>query len=627
MLRDFKIRTKLLIGLALIVLFVGFSGLMGIWGTKEISRAFHIIANESAPSLQALLEIKSTAHEIEAQTVAFEFIKMESTISEGTPGGDKKFSLLEKVEKLEMWTERYGEYQSKAGVSKLGFLEKVRQVKDNVVVVSLEFIRLKELGAAESELIPQKKKLEEARAKLKDVIHEAVDEELQNFHKKQQTTDQIVNKTIKINFMTSVCALILAVMIGFLLSDSIAKPIIRLRNIVLAFAGGKLDQRIEIKSRDEIGDLCKSFNTMADQIQQEIKCRNQEEEKFRAVVESAPYGLITTNDQGKILLVNSELEKMFGYRREELAGQVIEKLIPKRFHHKHVEDRTHFFVHSSARRMGSGLNIMGLHKNGHEFPVDVSLNPIKTPEGVVVLATIADLTERKRLESIVLQSEKMSAIGQLAGGVAHEINNPLGVILWFSQNVVKRIKSGDPLEMPLKSIEREALRCKSLVQDLLTFSRVGKSEKELIDLIETIEGAFSLVLAQSKVKNVDLIKEFSEVPKIMANQVQIQQIVINLSNNAIDAMPNGGKLFIRVHKGKIDSSEAIEIEVQDTGQGVPKDIQSKIFNPFFTTKEIGKGTGLGLSLVYEIVQKHNGKILLDSEVGKGTTFRVLLPLS
>ena len=203
----------------------------------------------------------------------------------------------------------------------------------------------------------------------------------------------------------------------------------------------------------------------------------------------------------------------------------------------------------------------------------------------------------------------------------------MGVILGFSQNVVKRIQPGDPFEMPLRSIEREAVRCKNLVQDLLTFSRVGKSEKELIDLKETIEGAFSLVLAQSKVKNVDLIKEFSEVPRIMANRVQIQQIVINLSNNAIDAMPNGGKLFIRAHKGTMDSGGGVEIEVQDTGQGIPKDIQSKIFNPFFTTKEIGKGTGLGLSLVYEIVQKHSGKILLDSEVGKGTTFRVFLPLS
>lgn len=232
---------------------------------------------------------------------------------------------------------------------------------------------------------------------------------------------------------------------------------------------------------------------------------------------------------------------------------------------------------------------------------------------------------RKKMESMMRQSEKMSAIGQLAGGVAHEINNPLGVILGFSQNVARNIKPGDPLEMPIKSIEREAVRCKNLVRDLLTFSRVEKSEKELLDVVETIEGALTLVLAQAKVKSIDLIKEFSAVPKIKANRTQVQQIVVNLSNNAIDAMPVGGKLTLRVLKAKLEGSEAVEIQVQDNGQGIPAEIQSKIFNPFFTTKEIGKGTGLGLSLVYEIIGKHDGKIFLESEVGKGTTFRVLLP--
>lgn len=244
--------------------------------------------------------------------------------------------------------------------------------------------------------------------------------------------------------------------------------------------------------------------------------------------------------------------------------------------------------------------------------------------------TVEDLTsemkKRKTLENAILQSEKMAAIGQLAGGVAHEINNPLGVILGFAQNVAKRINPGDPFELPLKSIEREAVRCKNLVQDLLTFSRLGKGEKEFMDLRESIESALALVQAQSKVKNVDLVKEISEVPKIVANKNQIQQIIINLSNNAIDAMPNGGRLIIGVKKTTDNSRDGVEIRVQDTGQGIPESIRAQIFNPFFTTKEIGKGTGLGLSLVYEIVQKHSGQILLDSEIGKGTTFRILLPL-
>lgn len=236
-----------------------------------------------------------------------------------------------------------------------------------------------------------------------------------------------------------------------------------------------------------------------------------------------------------------------------------------------------------------------------------------------------EIADRKKLEQTVIQSEKMAAIGQLASGVAHEINNPLGVILGFSQNIVKRLKSGDPLELHVKSIEREAIRCKHLVQDLLTFSRAGKSEKEPMDLKEAIEEALSLVLAQSKFKKVELVKEIGNIPKILGNRNQIQQVIVNLSNNAIDAMPKGGKLSIRVRETTFKNKQAVQVEVEDTGQGIPKELMSKIFNPFFTTKEVGKGTGLGLSLVYEIVEKHDGEIKVQSELGKGSIFYVTLP--
>jgi signal transduction histidine kinase len=240
---------------------------------------------------------------------------------------------------------------------------------------------------------------------------------------------------------------------------------------------------------------------------------------------------------------------------------------------------------------------------------------------------LKEIEERKKLEKMVLQSEKMAAVGQLAGGVAHEINNPLGVILGFAQGVVKRLPPGDALEMPLKSIEREALRCKHLVQDLLTFSRVGQSEKEPTDINQMIEGSLSLILAQAKIKNVEFTKYFDpNLPLTKANKNQLQQVIVNLANNAMDAMPNGGNLTIRTKKKTLKDKPVIEIEVQDTGQGIPHDILNKIFEPFFTTKDVGKGTGLGLSLVFEIIQKHDGVVEVNSTVGTGTVFRIFLPI-
>ncbi len=232
----------------------------------------------------------------------------------------------------------------------------------------------------------------------------------------------------------------------------------------------------------------------------------------------------------------------------------------------------------------------------------------------------------KKTQEQLIQSEKMSAVGQLAGGVAHEINNPLGVILGFAQGIVKRLEPGNPFEMPLRSIERESLRCKSLVQDLLTFSRMNRTDREELSINTAIETALTLVTAQSRIRNVEIKKDFDlNLPKITANSNQLQQVIINLSNNAMDAMPNGGTLTIRTSKSQLNGKEAVQIQIQDTGSGIPKEIQAKIFEPFFTTKEVGKGTGLGLSLVYEIIQKHQGHIAVGSgQDGKGALFSVVI---
>jgi len=242
-------------------------------------------------------------------------------------------------------------------------------------------------------------------------------------------------------------------------------------------------------------------------------------------------------------------------------------------------------------------------------------------------ALMREIEERKRLENIVLQTEKMAAVGQLAGGVAHEINNPLGVILGFSQSMVKRLHAGDPYEVPLRAIEREAIRCKNLVQDLLMFSRANKSsEKSDIDVGEAIESSLSLIMAHSTMKNIVVERETApNLPKVHANTNQIQQVIVNLCNNAIDAMGEGGKVTLRTRSVMMNEKNFVQIQVQDTGHGIPKEIQDRVFEPFFTTKEVGKGTGLGLSLVYEIIQKHDGQILLQSEMGKGTIFTVVLP--
>jgi len=236
--------------------------------------------------------------------------------------------------------------------------------------------------------------------------------------------------------------------------------------------------------------------------------------------------------------------------------------------------------------------------------------------------------ELENAQTKLVLSEKMSAVGQLAAGIAHEINNPLGIIMGFSQGISQRVKPGDPLEMPVKSIERESVRCKNLVQDLLTFSRTdaNKSDRIPIDLNKAVEGSIRLVEAGAKMNSAVIKMELSpNIPHVLGNQNQIQQVVINLANNAIDAMPKGGTLRITTEILQDQHLSWACLKVSDTGDGIPKEVQPKIFEPFFTTKPVGKGTGLGLSLLFEIIKKHSGTIEVQSQPGL-TEFCVKFPI-
>jgi len=223
------------------------------------------------------------------------------------------------------------------------------------------------------------------------------------------------------------------------------------------------------------------------------------------------------------------------------------------------------------------------------------------------------------------QSEKLSAVGQLAAGVAHEINNPLGVILGFAQGMAGDLKEGDGFELPVRSIEREALRCKALVQNLLTFARTSQSDRVAMDLNQAVEQSLSLIQPQAKLNRVVVeAKLAAGLPSVLGNKNQLEQVIMNLAKNAIDAMPNGGSLTLSSQLVEGRPHSWILLRCVDDGTGIPPAALPKIFDPFFTTKPIGQGTGLGLSLVSEIVQKHSGEISVDSRPGR-TEFTVKLP--
>jgi two-component system NtrC family sensor kinase len=234
--------------------------------------------------------------------------------------------------------------------------------------------------------------------------------------------------------------------------------------------------------------------------------------------------------------------------------------------------------------------------------------------------------EKLRIAERMAFNIRLATLGEVTAGVAHELNNPLSVIIGFAQSAMRWPQEGQSLQTSLKAIERESLRCKRLVQDLLNFSRPLRPGKVMEDPVQITEGALSLLESQARISHIEVIRDFEDgLPMILVDKHQIQQAIINLGLNAIDAMPKGGQLTLKLARAISKTREAVvEITVADTGTGIPHDIREKIYEPFFTTKEPGKGTGLGLSLIRDIVKGHDGRLEMASELGTGTRFTIRL---
>jgi len=231
----------------------------------------------------------------------------------------------------------------------------------------------------------------------------------------------------------------------------------------------------------------------------------------------------------------------------------------------------------------------------------------------------------KESQEQLIQAEKLTSLGQMAASIAHEINNPLAGVLVYTQLLSKKMAGGTLKEEEaldyLSKMESEVSRCSRIIRNLLDFARQTEPMLRLVDINQVVEKVLTMVGHQAQLQNVEIVKEFSpSLPKVMADFDQLQQIFTNLTLNAIQSMPEGGRLTLR--SSVVDGE--VRVDVQDTGCGISKENMGKLFTPFFTTKVKGKGVGLGLAVVHGIIERHKGRIKVQSEVGKGTTFSVYL---
>ena len=230
----------------------------------------------------------------------------------------------------------------------------------------------------------------------------------------------------------------------------------------------------------------------------------------------------------------------------------------------------------------------------------------------------------KATQGQLIHAEKLASMGQLSAGVAHELNNPLGSILLYAHLLIKELSGKDKRAEDVKMIVSEATRCKNIVRDLLNFGRQGSVKRETADINEIIEKSLGASSALQDFDRIKVVKHFDgKIPAMSVDANQLQQVFVNLISNAVWAMKDNGTLTLIT---RMKGPSAVEVLVQDTGCGIPKENLKKLFTPFFTTKKMGEGTGLGLAISYGIIKMHSGQISVDGAVGKGATFKIELPL-
>jgi two-component system cell cycle sensor histidine kinase/response regulator CckA len=395
-----------------------------------------------------------------------------------------------------------------------------------------------------------------------------------------------------------------------------------------------LEDAVESKTRvltQEIAERKKAEDALRDS-----------EERLSLILNSAAEGIFGIDRTGVCLFCNPSGVRMLGYAdEEELLGEDMHALVDNP-QVKGTFDPEHEGAIYQVLNNGTHIHREGeffSRKNGKAFTAEYWAYPLLKDNHVVgAVITFIDITERLALENQLRQSQKMEAIGQLAGGVAHDFNNILSAIVGYSHLTLTRMRENDVNRRNIEQILSSSERAASLTRSLLAFSRkqtVNLERTELNDLVVRFEKFLARLLRE----DIELIIKTAERPLIvMADAGQIELALMNLVTNARDAIMKAGRIIIETGFVKVEDAYATELgfgrsgeyalmAVSDTGNGIPQNIKTRIFDPFFTTKEVGKGTGLGLSLVYGIVKKHNGYINVYSRQEKGTTFKMYLPLA
>jgi PAS domain S-box-containing protein len=358
---------------------------------------------------------------------------------------------------------------------------------------------------------------------------------------------------------------------------------------------------------------------------------SQQEELISSILQNSVDAIIFIDNDNRVKVWNRGAELIFGYKAEEMIGQTFHRLVPSDVD----ADEELRNIQEEVNKTGYIRNYRAprITKEGRRITIDLSRTAIYTSDNEVIGSTaiIKDVTDKMELEQRIYNTEKLASIGILAAGVAHEINNPLAIILGFTDLLLEKYRPGMAEYDDLKMIEENANHAKKVVENMLGFARITEGMEEIVDIDRSLATVMNIIKNTLMTKKINIEAEIANrLPRVRGDAREFQQVIFNLINNGIAAMEkSGGKIMITARA----DDNWVHVDVSDTGIGIPEKIKPRIFDPFFTTKKVGEGTGLGLSLCYGIVKKYGGAITFNSSTladypdkPSGTTFTVSMPI-
>ena len=379
------------------------------------------------------------------------------------------------------------------------------------------------------------------------------------------------------------------------------------------------------------------------------------EARIHAILASAVDAVVVIDERGIVETFDTGAERMFGYTAAEVIGHNVNMLMPEPYLGQHDDYLKRYLSTGEKRIIGIGREVAARRKAGTTFPVELAVSEVWLGERRAFVGIVRDITERKqaeaalrdgnrRLEEAVAalqakneevkgmtqqlwQAAKLATVGELAASIAHELNNPLATVSLRVESLLAQTAVDDPRRRALLIVEQEVERMGNLVGNLLQFSRRGQRQISSVNVAEELVKSLELIQDHLRNRRIQVVQAFdSDVPVIQADRQQMRQVFLNLLTNASDAMPEGGTLTVRTNLDTLAGGKRVVIEFADTGVGIPAEHVPKVMEPFFSTKEEGKGTGLGLAICRRAVQEHGGTVHISSEVGKGTTILIALPV-